>query len=415
MRRDSPDLEHVARIEAVFREESGRIIASLIRYSGSFDLAEEALQDAFAAALTAWPHSGIPGNPGAWLTAAARRKLIDELRKARTRREKAAEIGYLSDECVEMPEAGEDDMPDDRLRLIFTCCHPALSEDAQIALTLRTLGGLTTGEIARSFLLPEPTIAQRLVRAKKKIREARIPYEVPERGRIEERLDSVRAVIYLIFNEGYAATFGDGLIREDLCGEAIRLGRVLCGLLPAERENQGLLALMLLQNSRRAARTGPQGELITLEQQDRSLWNRGAIDEARRLLKGAPTGRYGIEARIALKHGVARTSAETDWRGIVRLYGELAKMVESPVVELNRAVAVAMAEGYEAGLARMDELEELDGYYLFHASRADLLRRLGRDGEAAAAYRKALELATNPVERGYLAARLRSVERKIEE
>jgi RNA polymerase sigma-70 factor (ECF subfamily) len=399
-----------ARIDAVFREESGRILASLIRFAGSFDLAEEALQEALAAALVAWPESGIPENPGAWLTAAARRRLIDELRKAKTRREKAAEIAYGADAAVE-PESPEDNLvADDRLRLIFTCCHPALNQEAQIALTLRTLGGLTTTEIARSFLMPEPAIAQRLVRAKKKIRDARIPYELPSRQRLPERLESVRVVIYLIFNEGYAATFGGGLIREDLCGEAIRLGRVLCDLMPGEWENRGLLALMLLQDSRRAARVGPGGELITLEQQDRALWNRGQIREAVGLLgREAPTGRYGIEACIALLHAVAATPEATDWRRIAELYGELAALVPSAVVELNRAVAIAMAEGFARGLAAIDALDGLDEYYLLHAARADLLRRLARREEAAAAYRRALELATNSVERDYLARRLESL------
>jgi len=398
------------RIEAVFREESGRIVASLIRYAGSFDLAEEALQEALAAALMAWSRSGIPENPGAWLTAAARRKLIDELRKAKTRREKAQDIEYGADAAVE-PEFPEDHLvADDRLRLIFTCCHPALNREAQIALTLRTLGGLTTTEIARSFLLPEPAIAQRLVRAKKKIRDARIPYEVPSRQRLPERLESVRVVIYLIFNEGYAATFGGGLIREDLCGEAIRLGRVLCDLMPGNGENRGLLALMLLQDSRRAARVGSQGELITLELQDRKLWNRGQIREALGLLgREAPEGRYGIEACIALLHAVAPTPEATDWRRIAELYGDLAGLVPSAVVELNRAVAVAMAEGFERGLAAIDALEGLDEYHLLHAARADLLRRLDRREEAAAAYRRALELVTNAVERDYLARRLESL------
>ena len=401
-------LELAAHIERVFREESGRIVASLIRFSGSFDLAEEALQDALARAIAAWPISGIPDNPGAWLTAAARRKLIDELRREKTRREKAPEIAYLAEAITQ-----EEEMPDDRLSLIFTCCHPALNQEAQIALTLRTLGGLTTTEIARSFLMPEPAIAQRLVRAKKKIRDARIPYEVPGLDRLPERLEAVRTVIYLIFNEGYSATFGDGLIRGDLCAEAIRLGRVLCELMPGELENSGLLALMLLQDSRRAARTGPKGELITLEHQSRSLWNRDQILEARGLLNGEASGRYGIEARIALAHASAATPADTDWQRIAGLYNELARMIPSPVIELNRAVAIAMADGFETGLALIDALSGLDEYHLYHAARADLLRRLKRDSEAAAAYRRALELVTNPVEREYLAARLDSVEGRM--
>jgi len=401
-------LELAAHIERVFREESDRIIASLIRFSGSFDLAEEALQDALAKAIAAWPVSGIPDNPGAWLTAAARRRLIDELRREKTRREKAPEIAYAAEVFMQ-----DEQMPDDRLSLIFTCCHPALNQETQIALTLRTLGGLTTTEIARSFLMPEPAIAQRLVRAKKKIRDARIPYEVPGLDRLPERLESVRTVIYLIFNEGYSATFGDGLIRADLCAEAIRLGHVLCDLMPGEQENRGLLALMLLQDSRRSARTGPKGELITLEHQDRSVWNREHIREARGLLNGDAAGRYGIEARIALAHASAATAADTDWRGIAELYNELVRMIPTPVVELNRAVAIAMADGFEAGLALIDALPGLDEYHLYHAARADLLRRLNRDSEAIAAYRRALELVTNPVEREYLTARLQAVEDRM--
>ena len=401
-------MELAAHIERVFREESDRIIASLIRFSGSFDLAEEALQDALAKAIAAWPVSGIPDNPGAWLTAAARRRLIDELRREKTRREKAPEIAYAAEVFMQ-----DEQMPDDRLSLIFTCCHPALNQETQIALTLRTLGGLTTTEIARSFLMPEPAIAQRLVRAKKKIRDARIPYEVPGLDRLPERLESVRTVIYLIFNEGYSATFGDGLIRADLCAEAIRLGHVLCDLMPGEQENRGLLALMLLQDSRRSARTGPKGELITLEHQDRSVWNREHIREARGLLNGDAAGRYGIEARIALAHASAATAADTDWRGIAELYNELVRMIPTPVVELNRAVAIAMADGFEAGLALIDALPGLDEYHLYHAARADLLRRLNRDSEAIAAYRRALELVTNPVEREYLTARLQAVEDRM--
>jgi RNA polymerase sigma-70 factor (ECF subfamily) len=391
-----------ARIDAVFRQESGRIIASLIRLSGSFDLAEEALQDAFAAALAGWPGSGIPDNPAAWLTTVARRRVIDTIRRRRIHAEKAAEL-------VRASEAAEsDEMPDDRLRLIFTCCHPALNVEAQVALTLRTLGGLTTAEIARSFLMPEPTLAQRIVRAKRKIQDARIPYEVPPVVRLPERLTSVQAVIYLIFNEGYSATCGDALIRGDLCAEAIRLGRVLCELMPKEPENRGLLALMLLQDSRRAARTGPDGELITLEDQDRSLWNREQIREGM-ILAPATNGRYSLQARIAIVHAKAARASETDWHAIAKLYEELSWHIPSAVVALNQAVAVAMASGCEAGLALMDRITELDGYYLFHSARADLLRRLDHRAEAAAAYERAIALATNPVEQAYLLRRLESV------
>lgn len=407
-----------AAAEAVFRQESGRILAGLIRISGSFDRAEEALQEAFAAALAAWPEKGVPENGGAWIMAAAHRKLIDAVRRDNTRRDKQDALRYEAEPAGSLNGAGllETDMhfPDDRLRLIFTCCHPALNPDARVALTLRTLGGLTTPEIAKAFLLPEPTLAQRIVRAKRKIQQARIPYAVPPPERLPERLSSVQAVIYLIFNEGYAAASGDRLVRTDLCAEAIRLGRVLCDLMP-EAENFGLLALMVLQDSRRNARVR-DAELVTLEEQDRSLWDYVAIADGLRLLDTALTlrapGPYQLQAAIAALHAQAKTPAETDWAQIAALYEGLLQYHPSDVVALNHAVAVAMSAGLQAGLKRIDDLGAsgaLNGYYLFHAARADLLRRLNRPVEAAAAYRRALELATNPIERNFLERRLRAL------
>jgi len=404
-------------VEAVFRQESGRILASLIRIAGSFELAEDAMQEALTSALLNWPEKGIPDNPGAWITAAAHRKLIDYARRERTRREKQDPLMYESELFSHIDETELDAMPDaypdDRLRLIFTCCHPAINPEAQVALTLRTLGGLTTPEIARAFLLPEPTLAQRLVRAKSKIRAARIPYAVPPAHLLAERLAAVQAVVYLIFNEGYAATSGQALIRAELCAEAIRLARLLCELLPNEPENLGLLALMLLQDSRRLARVDAEGQLTPLEEQDRSLWNRAQIDEGVGLVEKAlrlrNIGPYQLQAAISAVHAEAATPAETDWRQIAALYAELLRLNESPVVALNHAVAVAMSEGYERGLALIDALAEsgeLDRYYLFHAARADLLRRLGQAEDAALAYRRAIELTQNDIERAYLRRRL---------
>lgn len=414
-----PELQH--KIEEVFREESGKITAALIRLSGSFDWAEEAMQDAFASALATWQRTGLPQNPGAWIMTTARNRLLDFARREKTRADKEDALTYWIESRATPPRPdaiteAEGDMqyPDDRLRLIFTCCHPALSLEAQVALTLRTLGGLATPEIARAFLVPEPTMAQRLVRAKRKIEQARIPYEVPAADKIPERLAAVMAVIYLIFNEGYSATSGTALVRRDLCAEAIRLGRILLQLLPGEPEVTGLLALMLLQDSRRETRVDWSGNLVTLEEQDRSRWDRVEIEEGTRLVEEAlrqrQIGAYQLQAAIAAVHANARTPEDTDWREIAWLYRELAARNANPVVALNHAVAVAMSERIEIGLALVDELgSKLDGYHLFHAARADLLRRMGRAAEAEAAYRRALELVTNDVERNYLTRRLAEV------
>ena len=372
------------------------------------------MQDAFAQAMRVWPERGIPDNPGAWITTTARNRAIDRLRRERNLREKTAQLGAL--EALESLGGGETDVsgiPDDRLRLIFTCCHPALRMDARVALTLKTLGGLTTAEIARAFLVPEPTMAQRLVRAKHKIREAAIPYRVPPAELLPERLPGVLAVLYLVFNEGYAATSGP-LIRTDLCDEAIRLARTVVTLMPDEPEVRGLLALMLLQHSRRDARTGPGGEMVLLEDQDRARWDHAMIDEGLAVLDAALVARrpgpYQLQAAIAALHARAPRPEDTDWPQIAALYDRLARASPSPVVELNRAVAIAMADGPERGLALFAPLaRDLDDYHPFHAARADLFRRLGREDEAAAAYRRALELVTNPRQRSYLQGRLAEV------
>ena len=407
-----------ATVEAVFRRESGRIIAGLIAVSRSFDLAEEALQDAFAAAVIHWRDKGVPDNPGAWITAASRRKLIDYARREKTRRSKEDQLIYESESRDNgfddtMSSLGSDFLEDDRLRLIFTCCHPALNKDAQIALTLRTLGGLTTPQIARAFLIPETTLAQRLVRAKRKIEQARIPYQVPPPESLPDRLSVVQAVLYLIFNEGYSTSSGHGAVPRELCAEAIRLARTLAALMPDDAENIGLLALMLLHDSRRDARCTPDGELVTLEEQNRALWRRDQIAEGMELVERALSrrdpGPYQIQAAIAAIHAEARSPEETDWKQIACLYAVLASMQDSPVVSLNRAVAIAMSDGLEPGLAMVDAAAcsgELDTYYLFHAARADLLRRMGRSREAIESYDRALALTSHDVERRYLQRRV---------
>ena len=397
-------------LDAVYRAESRRVLATLIRLLGDFDLAEEALQDAFRAALEQWPRDGVPANPRAWLVSAGRFKAIDGIRRR-------ARFDALDDEQIEAladetPAWDGDAVEDDQLRLIFTCSHPALSPDAQVALTLREVCGLTTEQIAHAFLTPPPTLAQRIVRAKSKIRDARIPYEVPERAQLAERLDSVLRVIYLVFNEGYAASSGTSLTRPDLSGEAIRLGRLLVELLP-EPEAIGLLALMLLHESRRAARTSPSGDLILLEDQDRSRWNREQIAEGLTLVEHALSSRrfgpYTLQASIAAVHAEAPEPAATDWAQIVGLYDVLMRVEPSPVVELNRAVAAAMRDGPEAGLALIDAIlarGDLSDYRLAHAARADMCRRLGRSADARAAYERALTLTEQQPERRFLEGRL---------
>ncbi len=388
------------------RREYGHILASLIRVVRDITLAEDALQEAFAAAVEQWPVTGPPLNPVGWLMRAARNKAIDQIRHRTMAQEKQEELAaaIAADETTPVPL--------DSLRLIFTCCHPALAPEAQVALTLRTVCGLSTEEIARAFLVPVPTLAQRLVRAKSKIKLAGIPYEVPADEELAGRLGTALAVVYLVFNEGYAASFGSDLVRADLCAEAIRLGRELAALLPAEREIRGLLALMLLNDARRAARTDAAGSIVTLEEQDRSAWDQEKIAEGvalvERALRGGSPGPYAVQAAIAALHATAPSVEQTDWPQIAALYGELVRLYPSPVVELNRAVAIAMAHGYEQGLALLERID-LPGYHLLPAARADLLRRLGRFPQAAMAYREALALAGNEAERRFLERRLAEV------
>jgi RNA polymerase sigma-70 factor (ECF subfamily) len=400
-------------VEAVYRADSRRVLATLIRLLGDFDLAEEALHEAFTAAVERWPRDGTPANPRAWLVSTGRFKAIDALRRRARFDASLAELAERLDVGTrEGARLDDESVEDDRLRLIFTCCHPALAPDAQVALTLREVCGLTTEQIARAFLTTTPTVAQRIVRAKAKIRDARIPYQVPARVDLPDRLDTVLHVIYLVFNEGYFASSGTSLTRHDLSGEAIRLGRLLIELLP-EPEAMGLLALMLLHESRRAARTSPAGDLILLEDQDRSLWNRAQIAEGavlvQRALSSRRIGPYTLQAAIAAVHAQAPTAAGTDWAQIVGLYDVLARAEPSPVVELNRAAAVAMRDGPLAGLALIDAIlarGELEGYHLAHSARADLCRRLGRTAEARRSYQRALSLTRQEPERRFLVRRL---------
>jgi len=398
----------------VFRDHSGRVLATLIRQLGDFDRAEDALQDALTRALETWPEAGIPDEPAAWLITTARNKAIDRLRRERNFAAKQDEIRMTVERWSPAPDAEDDShIADDQLKLIFTACHPALSMEARVALTLRTLGGLTTREIARAFLVPEATMAQRLVRAKKKIRLAGIPYQVPDASRLPERLDGVLAVLYLIFNEGYAASAGDVLVRQDLSSEAIRLSKLVCELAPDEPEALGLTALMLLHDARRTARVSDSGELVTLEEQNRALWDKKQIflgltylDRAMRLRRPRS---YQLQAAISACHASAASAEATNWTRIVELYDHLWKLTSSPIVALNRAAAIGMARGPEDGLKELEQVASLGDYYLLHAARADLLRRSGRLQEAASAYDEALAHVTNDTERSYLRRRRRDL------
>ena len=407
------DTEVRATIETIYRSESRRVLATLIRLLRDFELAEEALHEAFTAAIESWPTQGVPANPRAWLVSAGRFKAVDRIRRRARFDASVAELARELDVEAGDPSAHDiEELEDDRLRLIFTCCHPAIPSDAQVALTLREVCGLTTEEIARAFLIGAPTIAQRIVRAKAKIRDARIPYQVPERNDLPGRLDSVLRVVYLVFNEGYSASAGESLTRHDVSAEAIRLGRLLLELLP-EPEVQGLLALMLLHESRRAARSSAEGELVLLDDQDRGLWNHAQIAEGSALVEQSLASRrfgpYTLQAAIAAAHATAHTAAETDWTEIAALYDQLAQLQPSPVVDLNRAVAVAMRDGPAAGLTLLDAIlarGELAEYHLAHSARAELCRRLDRPDEARAAYQKALSLTRQEPERRFLARRL---------
>ena len=421
-RTDFMPMEHTAAgIERFYREEFGRVLATLIRVLGDFDLAEDAAQEAFASAVEQWPRDGLPDNPRAWIIGVARHKAIDRLRKQ-------GRFNDRREELIRMAESGGDDedsdtesaLPDERLRLIFTCCHPALADDARVALSLRTLCGLTTEEIARAFLTAPATMAQRLVRAKRKIRAARIPYDVPSTELLAERLDAVMAVIYLVFNEGYAASSGERLLRTDLCAEAIRLARILVALMPAEPEPRGLLAMMLLHDARRDARIDERGELVLLEEQDRTRWDRAQIaeglDHSEAAISADAHGPYAIQSAIAAVHSRAKSADVTDWRAIANLYARLSALRPSPVIELNRAVAVAMADDPAAGLELIDAIAasgDLRDYYLMWSARADLLRRLGRWSEAAESYRVALSRVGSAPERRFLRRRLDEMSAKM--